>query len=280
MGNSTRGTSSAGGGDGLSGAVGLAVFGGIGWLLWSIFAVSIALGAGTLAFVAICIYLLIHLDKLARVEKVIAALALVAAALGAVLLDQLSIENHVVPFAIAGWSIIGLFYVALLAGAWSAVSAFGRLLAMLAGASTVGAMLVLPAPAGSADPADASSEWSVELTVRDGHQAALRGAVAQCSAVMMWGADAATPLTFDLLLAQETDDQGKAKFTFHEDPRLKVVQCTALKENENGPTNMQPEEYEFTQALYPPRSVVMASPLPAHTYKLDLELERREGTSE
>jgi hypothetical protein len=275
MGNQTRGSLPVGGGDSIGGVVGLAVFGGAAWLVWSIFAVSIALGIGTIAFVALCVYLLVQLDKLKPLEKGVAAVALVLAALGALLLDQLAIENHVLPFAAMGWAIVGLFYVALVAGAWVAASAIGRVLAMLAGATTVAAMLVLPAPAGSADANDKDSEWSIELTVLDQGRAPLKGAVAQCSAVMVWDADATQPVTFDLHFAQETDDEGRAKFVFHEDPRLKVAMCTALKENEDGPTYMQPSEHEFSAALYPPKSVVMASPLPGREYKLDLELQRR-----
>ena len=282
MGNQDRGTSPLTAGE--PGVFGIAFVLGAGWVVWSLFEVSLALAIGVIGFVAVCGFLFYEIVKhgdmaddlgpFEQAQQVLGAILLLLAILGVLLLYPLAIGNHIVPFAIAGWTITGLFYASLVAGAWIAASALGRILAMIAGAAAVAALLVLPAPAMSADPTDKESEWRITLSVVDHHANPLHNAVAQCTAAMVWEGEG--PVQFRHSLLQLTDDGGIATFTFHEDPRLKVAVCTAFMDS-------QPMEWLTSdtstaeRTLYPPKSVVMASPFAGGNYKLTVKLEPKAG---
>lgn len=269
------------GGEGLAGPLGFALLLGGGWVVWSLFELSIALALGAIAFVGVCVFLLIEVMRedrpspLGEPQQLLVALLLGLAVLCALLIYPLSVEFHIVPFADAGWIAIGFFYASLIAGAWIAISALGRSLAMVAGAAVVAAMAVLPAPRGAADPADKDSEWKITLSVLDENGDPLEFAVAQCSSAMVW--DGEGPATFDHGFPQVTAEDGKAHFTFHEDMRLKVAVCTALKEHDR--VSLRPTEDDFARATYPPKSITMASPFPGGDYKLTLRLEPRKDSA-
>ncbi len=95
---------------------------------------------------------------------------------------------------------------------------------------------------------------------------------------MVW--DGEGPVEFDAIVAQTTDEDGRARFTFHEDTRLKVAVCTALKEHDGGGIWMEPREDDFAKAMYPPKSITLASPFPGRDYKLTLKLEPRKQTAD
>lgn len=69
-------------------------------------------------------------------------------------------------------------------------------------------LVVLPAPADSADPADKSHEWSIELTVFDQHGKSIAGAWAECTTIMVWDRD--EPFQAKANVALGTDSEGKA----------------------------------------------------------------------
>ncbi|MDZ4741506.1 MAG: hypothetical protein SGJ03_16620 [Alphaproteobacteria bacterium] len=283
MGNQSRGTSPLGTA-GEPGVLGIVFVLSAGWVAWSLFEVSLALAIGVIGFVAVCGFLLYEVIErmdmaddpgpFEHAQQVLGAILLLLAILGVLLLYPLVIGNHFVAFATAGWTITGLFYASLVAGVWIAASALGRILAMIAGAAAVAALSVLPAPAMSADPTDKESEWRITLSVVDHHANPLHNAVAQCTAAMVWEGEG--PVQFHPHLLKLTDDGGIATFTFHEDTRLKVAVCTALMDS-------QPMEWLTSDAttaertLYPPKSVVMASPFAGGNYKLTVKLEPKAG---
>ena len=271
-----RGINTPLGGDGFGGPVAVALLVGAGFSLWSVFALSTALGVAAVLFIALCIYVLFQLGALEEPQSVWVGILLVLAILGVLLIHPLTIDYQVVPFAWAGWTVIGLFIASLLAGAWLVLSALGRALAMIGAAAAVAAMVVLPPPRGAG--ADDAEPWHIDLTVLDENGEPLKEAVAQCSTAMVWDSDG--PVEFSHLVSQTTDEEGLARFTFREDTRLKVAVCTALKENDSGAIWMAPREEHFARALYPPKSAVLAAPFPGHDYKLTLQLERRQAAQQ
>jgi len=257
------------------GFVGMVGFGAVcvaGWSLFSLFWVSIFLGAAALGFVAFCIWMLTRIDPLPQPRKGVAISALLLAPFGVVLVYPLVFDSHVVTFPLAGWTIAGLLAIGLTT-AWSVVTTLMRVIALLLGTALTTYLVIFPTPSGAGDPDDDANDWKIELTVVDETGAALKDALAQCEAVMFWNKD--VPLNFDLSFRRRTDDAGHAEFTFREDTRLKVAVCSAMKERDQPMSWRAPEDDEIASAVYPERSAVMASPLPGGDYKMTLRLERR-----
>jgi hypothetical protein len=175
-----------------------------------------------------------------------------------ILIYPLTILAHLVPFSAAAWTATLLYVAAVALCLRSELSRVFKILTSLIGITMVLGLVIFPAPAGSADPADKSEEWSIELTVLNDRGKPITGALAECTAVMVWDHDVPFRVSADVGIG--TDSEGKAKFTFHEDTRLKAALCEAMKDG---------GAYEPD---YPPQTAILASPFRGGDYHLQIML--------
>lgn len=222
----------------------------------AVFAASSTAGGAVILVVAVIAILAIATYR--KRQKVTASLVLLGlAALWVVLGGVIVFKNHWLAFTPAAWVLNALFIAALVSGAWSTIKTWLRIIAGLLAVSLVIATAVFPRPPDGDGPFDTAEEWRIDVEVKDDTGEPLQSALVLCGAVMNWESKLGLAAT----LARETDSNGRIPtWEFKEDPRLKIVICSAWKNANDG------------NAGYPPMTKFVFSIAGGDKYKLDFAL--------
>jgi hypothetical protein len=241
---------------------GMLAFAGLGALIYflasgaAVFAASTAAGVGLLLAVAVCVTLSVAVHRKSG-WKSWSFVLLVATILWALLNGAVVFKHHWLAFTPSLWVLNGLYFAALISGAWFAVVGWLKALAALFAAALVAATVALPRPPGGEGPLDTAEKWKIDVRVIDEQNQALENARVVCGAVMTWE----RTLGLSSTVARTTDADGQIPtWEFDEDPRLKVVICTVWKSATEG------------NAEYPSATQFVFSPQGGGEYQLNFQL--------
>lgn len=196
----------------------------------AVFAASTATGVAVLVVVAVCATLSVSVYRKSG-WKSWSFVLLIAATLWTLLTGTVVFKNHWLAFTPSAWVLNGLYFAALISGAWSTIGGWLKMLAGFFGAALVIATALLPRPPGGEGPYDTAEKWKIDVRVVDEQDQPLENASVLCGAVMSWE----RTLGLSSTLARTTDANGQIpSWEFDDDPRMKVVICTAWKNPTDG----------------------------------------------
>lgn len=241
---------------------GMLGFAGLGVLIYflasgaAVFAASTAAGLAVLFVVSVCVGLTVAIHRKTG-WKSWSIVLLAATILWALLSGMVVFKNHWLAFTPSAWVLNGLYIAALVSGVWSMVGGWLKALAALLGVSLVVATIVLPRPPGGEGPLDTSKKWKIDVRVVDEQNQPIENARVLCGAVLSWQ----RTLQLSSTMARTTGADGQIPtWEFDEDPRLKVVICTAWKNATDG------------NAEYPSATQVVFSPQGGGEYQLTIQV--------